>query len=484
MASMDLSKEDIEIVEYGSKGREGSTSEYTIDRAAERRGLNIFSTQVNTKARHPDYPSSMFIYLLCSLDRSNIGNARVLNSDTGNSLQQTIHLSNTDYTTALMIFLVAYFLFETPSNYLLKRFTPSRWIAFLMFSWGAMTMCLGAANNFSSLTAIRFLLGMFEAGLFPGLVYFLTFWYRPEERALRVALILASASLAGAFGGAIAYGVGRMNLTSGLEAWRWLFLLEGIPSCALAFIVFFFFPDYPETASSRWLSAEEKELAIERIKGVASLGHDKVTWEEAKETVMDWRLYLHYLLHLRLRSLLLHIPLRPTIVSGLGYSGLTAQLFTVPPYACAYVITCFVSWLSDRYEARSYVAGGSLLIAGIMFIVEGVLAPTAFKARYAVLCFAVSFAFGSIPPLLSWLTANLRSTASATLGVPMNVSMGAIGQIIGVYIYLSKEAPGYPTGHFTNAGFALLGTVVALVLRFVYVRRNRNLAPGEKQWRL
>ncbi|KAK7446649.1 hypothetical protein VKT23_014343 [Stygiomarasmius scandens] len=460
--------------EYDSK-EQGSTSEYVFDRVAEKRLIRKLDIRI--------IPFSMLIYLLNSLDRFNIGNARILNSDTGDSLQQTINLSNHDYTSALMVFLVAYFLFETPSNYLLKRFTPSRWISFLMFAWGAMTMCLGAANSFGSLTAIRFLLGMSEAGLFPGLVYLLTFWYRPEERALRVALILSSATLAGGFGGAIAYGVGKMNGISGLEAWRWLFILEGAPSSALAFAVFFFFPDYPETA--KWLSDDERELAIERIKGVASLGHAKITWAEAKETLMDWRLYLHYLVYLCIAVPFSSISLfAPTIVSGLGYTGLTAQLFTIPPYACAYVVTCLISWLSDRWEARGYVAASGLFIAGIMFIIEGALEPTAFKARYGVLCIAISFANGPAPPLLSWLTANLRSTTSATLAVPLNISVGVIGQIIGVYIYLAKEAPGYPTGHFTNAAFALVGSVVALVLRAVYVRKNRSLASQEMQWRL
>ena len=99
-----------------------------------------------------------------------------------------------------MIFYVSYTLFETPSNYMLKRFRPSRWIAFLMFAWGAMTMILGGINNFGGLVAFRFLLGVFEAGLFPGMIYFLTFWYRPEERALRIALILASATFYYGFG--------------------------------------------------------------------------------------------------------------------------------------------------------------------------------------------------------------------------------------------------------------------------------------------
>ncbi|KIK64090.1 hypothetical protein GYMLUDRAFT_40332 [Collybiopsis luxurians FD-317 M1] len=423
----------------------------------------------------------MLIYLLCSLDRSNIGNARILNDTTGNDLQQTIHLSSEQYTTALMVFLVAYFIFETPSNYMLKAFRPSRWIALLMFCWGAMTICLGATTNYGSLTAVRFLLGMFEAGLFPGLVYFLTFWYKSNERAIRVALILACATLASAFGGAIAYGIGKINGTHGLEAWRWLFILEGIPSCLLSFFVLVIFPDYPETVG--WLNDEERELATGRLKGMASLGHSKITWEEAKRTLKDWRLYVHYLIYICVSVPFSSLSLfAPSIVSGLGYTGLDAQLFTVPPYAVAFVVTVTISWLSDKYERRSLATSLCLFIAGIAFIIEGVLAPTAFRARYGILCVAVSFSFASIPPLLSWLTANLQSTGAATLGVPFNVSMGALGQIMGVYIYKANEAPAYPTGHFTNAAFALLGMVLTLILRMIYVRWNNGLGPNERKW--
>ncbi|CAE6466106.1 unnamed protein product, partial [Rhizoctonia solani] len=151
-------------------------------------------------------PASITIYLLCFLDRSNIGNARVLNDATGHSLMKSLNLTNNQYLIALQTFLIAYTVFETPSNYFLKVFRPSRWIALLMFLWGSITMILGAVQNYAGLTAVRFLLGVSEAGLFPGLVYLFTFWYRPEERSLRIALVWASATLAGAFGGAIAYG--------------------------------------------------------------------------------------------------------------------------------------------------------------------------------------------------------------------------------------------------------------------------------------
>lgn len=192
-----------------------------------------------------------------------------------------------------MVFLVAYAVFEVPSNYLLKKLSPSKWISFLMFCWGIMTISLGFTHSFASVTAIRFILGMFEAGLFPGLVYYLTFWYRTDERSIRVAFILASATLAGAFGGAIAYGVGHMNDVQVMSAWRWLFILEGIPSCASSILVWFFLPDYPETV--KWLSGEEKERAVERLKDQGSHGLESgLTWAQAKETLTDWRLYAHY----------------------------------------------------------------------------------------------------------------------------------------------------------------------------------------------
>ncbi|KAK6086224.1 major facilitator superfamily transporter [Seiridium cupressi] len=196
-------------------------------------------------------PLSAGIYFLCYLDRSNIGNAKIMNSATHNDLLTETGMSNYQYTIALMVFLVAYGLFE-------------------------------------------FLLGVFEAGLFPGLVYYLTFWYTSSERSLRVAFILASATLAGAFGGAIAYGVGHMNQAGGLSAWRWLFIIEGAPSCLSALAVWLLLPDYPEDV--KWLTAAEKTLAANRLRLEGSKGHDGgMKWADAKATLGDLRLWGHYL---------------------------------------------------------------------------------------------------------------------------------------------------------------------------------------------
>ncbi|KAL5337489.1 major facilitator superfamily domain-containing protein [Aspergillus crustosus] len=430
-------------------------------------------------------PLSAFIYLLCYLDRSNIGNAKVLNADTGNDLLTETGMSNYEFTIALMVFLIAYALFEVPSNYFLKKLRPSRWIAFLMISWGATTIGLGGAKNYGQVTGIRFLLGVTEAGLFPGLVYYLTFWYRTSERSLRVALILASATLAGAFGGAIAYGVGYLNGTHGHSAWRWLFFIEGAPSCASAILVWFFLPDYPESA--KWLTEDERELARQRLQVEGSKGAAKaMTWSEAKAVLTEWRLYVHYAIYFGISTPFSSLSLfTPSITAGLGYENLQAQLMTVPPYAVAYVMTIAVAWSADHFNARGLHSAIFSFIGAMGFLASAVLPPDAYLKRYGCLIVGSSGAFSCIPPLLGWLSSNIHSTAGAGLAIALNISFGAPGQIVGVWIYKSNEAKsGYPTGHWTNAGLLLFVSVVCILLHLYYVWANkgRGASTGLKRY--
>ena len=125
-------------------------------------------------------------------------------------------------------------------------------------------------------------------------MYHVTFWYKSDERSLRIALFFASATLAGAFGGAIAYAVGHMDQVNNLPGWRWLFILEGIPSVVAAFLVYFLMPDYPETA--KWLSPDERALAEERLRHDGShASSEGITWHTTKETLSQVNLWLHFI---------------------------------------------------------------------------------------------------------------------------------------------------------------------------------------------
>ncbi|KAF7922074.1 uncharacterized protein EAE98_008285 [Botrytis deweyae] len=423
------------------------------------------------------------IYLLCYLDRSNIGNAKTLNSSTHDDLLSDTHMTNFQYIIALMVFLIAYAIFEVPSNYFLKKLSPSKWISFLMFSWGIMTIGLGFTHNFAGVTAVRFLLGMFEAGLFPGLVYYLTFWYRTSERSIRVAFILASATLAGAFGGAIAFGVGHMNGTHGMSAWRWLFVIEGIPSCLSSILVFFYLPDYPETV--KWLSKDEKDLATRRLATEGAKGGDKgLTWQEAKETLCTWRLYAHYAIYFGISTPFSSLSLfTPSITAGLGYKNLEAQLMTVPPYAVAYVVTILVSWSADHFNARALHSSIMALVGAIGFTASALLPPTSYNSRYGCLIIAASGAFSCIPPLLGFLSSNIFSTAGIGLAIALNISVGAPGQIAGVWIYKSNQAKeGFPLGHWVNAGLLYFVCVGCVGLRFYYGWRNKKVGEGMRRF--
>ncbi|KAI1655619.1 MFS general substrate transporter [Daldinia decipiens] len=425
-------------------------------------------------------PLSAGIYFLCYLDRSNIGNAKIMNASTGDDLMTETGMTNFQYTISLMIFLVAYGLFEVPSNILLKKLRPSRWIAFLMFSWGALTIGLGGVHSYASVTVVRFLLGVFEAGLFPGLVYYLTFWYKSEERSIRVAFILASATLAGAFGGAIAYGIGHMNQAGGLSAWRWLFIIEGVPSCLSAFLVWFLLPDYPEDA--KWLSIQERDLAVQRLHIEGSKGHHKaMTWADAKATLVDWRLWGHYLVYFGISTPFSSLSLfTPSITAGLGYHNLQAQLMTVPPYAVAYVVQILTSWSADHFNARGLHSAALATIGAVGFLASAVLPADAYASRYGCLIVAASGTFACIPPLLGWLSSNIFSTASVGLAIALNIGLGgAPGQIVGVWIYKADEALlGYPTGHWTNAALLFMVAVGCVMLRVYYAFRNKKIIRG------
>lgn len=167
-------------------------------------------------------PMIMLAYLLCFLDRINIGNARLF------GMEKDLKLHGNQYQIAVAVLFIPYVLVEVPSNLILKKFTPSKWLATITVCWGIVSTLMGLVHNYAGLIVCRALLGLLEGGLLPGLTVYLTLFYTKKELALRIGYLFVSSALAGACGGLLAYGIGFMSGVSGMAGWRWVFILEGM----------------------------------------------------------------------------------------------------------------------------------------------------------------------------------------------------------------------------------------------------------------
>lgn len=159
------------------------------------------------------------LYLLSFLDRSNVGNARL------EGLATDLHMTGNQYLTGLTLYFIGYVLFEVPCNIILKLWTPRMWLPTLTILWGIVATLMGVTQNLAGFFVARFFLGVAESGLFPGIVFYLSMWYKRNERQYRVALFFSAASLAGAFGGILAWGIAHMRGVGNYNGWRWIFIL-------------------------------------------------------------------------------------------------------------------------------------------------------------------------------------------------------------------------------------------------------------------
>lgn len=181
--------------------------------------LEIDHTAEKKLVRKLDFmiiPPVMLLYLFSFLDRVNIGNARLY------GLEEDLGMTGDQFQTAVSLLFVTYILSELPSNLVIKKFTPSRWLSFLTTAWGITATLTGIAQSYGGLIACRLVLGALEGGLFPGLTIYLTLFYTRREIALRVGYLFVSAAISGSVGGLLAYGIGHMDGTAGYRGWRWI----------------------------------------------------------------------------------------------------------------------------------------------------------------------------------------------------------------------------------------------------------------------
>ncbi|KAM0294309.1 hypothetical protein ACHAPM_011404 [Fusarium culmorum] len=405
-------------------------------------------------------------YLLNYLDRVNLGNARTLNNDTPeHNIVTQLNLTGQKYNIAVALFFVPYVLMEFPSNILLKYFSPSKWISRIMVSWGIVTICTAAVSTYGGLLAVRIFLGLAEAGFFPGIMMYLCFWYKPEERATRMAIFASSVAVAGAFGGLLATGISYLNGKAGLAGWQWLFVLEGIPAVIVGILVWFYLPDYPQTVS--WLSPEERAFAVKRLGPYAPSMNDK-HWDSkvAKETVSDYFFWLFAIAYFFMaNSLNAFGYFAPTIVASLGFEGKYGQLMTVPPNVFAVFIIVGNCLHSDKTKERS-----KHVLGGLTFVATGYLLLAFVKhwgVRYFAVCL-IACTNAAVLPFVAHRTATVRGSTATALATGGMIAISNTGGITAPFLFPSSTSPMYAMGNWTVFAFLVSAGCITGYVWYVF----------------
>ncbi|EKD12348.1 high-affinity nicotinic acid transporter [Drepanopeziza brunnea f. sp. 'multigermtubi' MB_m1] len=425
--------------------RMGKVSDKTVDKSAttssvesaEAQGFDLKATK--KLVRKIDWhliPFLSLIYLLCFLDRTNIGNARL------DHLEQDLHLQGIQYNDCLAILFPFYIAAEIPSNIMMKKLRPSIWLTFIMLFWSVAMICQGFVKDYSGLMATRVFLGIFEGGLFPGVNYYITNWYPRHECGFRMALFFSAATLAGAFGGILARGISEMDGVGGVAAWAWIFILEGLLSILVSFSAYWAINDYPATA--KFLSTEERAEVERRIAADHGNLSNHFAYKYVFQAIKDWKIYSESIQHMLIcmsgfcpiYSFALFLP---TIIKHMGYTNNQAQLMSVPPYVIACFFTIVASWLADRVKQRGVFMLGFQLVAISGFaLLAGSVQP---RIQYAGTVLAAIGIYPQIPLGLAWNGNNIGGSLKRGTGIAMQVMGGNCGGIIASYVYLTRDSP-------------------------------------------
>ncbi|KAL4968349.1 major facilitator superfamily domain-containing protein [Aspergillus stella-maris] len=425
-------------------------------------------------------PPLTLLYLANFVDRSNVGNAKIL------GLEKDLNLTNHQYANALAVFFVFYVVSELPSNLVLKRMTPKFWLPFLVFLTGIIVMCIGFVKTYAQFVVVRALLGTAEGGLYPGSLLFLSTLYTREELALRVGIFYSSASLSGAFGGLLARGFSAIPATSTVHgSWRWIFIIEGLITCVIAASAYPLLPNSVDTAT--FLTPEEREFAIARLKAShrtpGSLSGyepepEKFRWSEVRRGILSFQLFFTGTVYFCICCALFSFSLfLPSIIQTLGYTANEAQLLSVPPYAVASAVGVAVAFLSDHLRVRGKLILVSLPLAIIGYVLIARVSSNVTK--YGLTFLMASGIYGSVPPLLVWILNNSAGHYKRATAGAMQVCLANCGGIVAAFMYPNTEKPSYVKSHDIILG-VLCYSWVAVLLNVLHVWKiNRDKASGK-----
>ncbi|EKM81780.1 hypothetical protein AGABI1DRAFT_126137 [Agaricus bisporus var. burnettii JB137-S8] len=423
-------------------------------------------------------PWLSLLYLASFLDRTAIGNARLYH------MQDDLHIDDTQYLLSLTIFFFSYAVFEVPSNIFLKRLRPSLWLSGLMLLWGIAMMAQGLVTDYAGLLGTRWTLGVFEAGLFPGVNYYLSCWYKRSEFGIRAAIFFSAATVSGAFGGLLAAAISNMDGIGGKAAWAWIFILEGLATVLLGVMSFFIVQDFPDTA--KFLTEAERTVVIRRLQtdDQFSAAGEKLRWKYVFQSLVDWKTWVGMMAYTGCDAALYAFALfLPSIINQLGeifqrFKATPANLLTVPVYVFACIVTCTVGFCADRYGNRGYfnMAFFCLGGAGYIILISSRNAALSYFAVYMATCGI----YPVIPNTIAWVSNNVEGSYKRSVTLAMVISFGNINGAVSSNVYRARDAPWYPLGHGLVLMYIGLGLASNIIMFFFLRRENAARERGER----
>lgn len=407
------------------------------------------------------------------MDRGNIGNAKI------EGLETQLGLIGNQYNIALTMYFIPYCVFECPANLVLKKFRPSRWLPGITAMWGIIVTLMGLVKTYPQLVGVRACLGVVEAGLFPGAVYYLSLWYPRFQLQMRIGLFFGAASIAGAFSGLFAYAISFMNGIGGLQGWSWIFILEGLMTFVTGVFAFFVMVDFPATA--KFLTPEERAFVIWRKKyDNSSVGEEEhFEMRHLWSALSDWQVWLHILIYMSVVAPLYGITFfLPTIIHTFGYNDAISELLSVPPYVCATIILYLFSHFSDKIKMRFPFIYAGLLMCLIGFAINIADVPTGVKYFGTFWCVAGSYA--AFPGVVAWLGNNLAGQYKRGIGMALHIGIGNFSGAMACNIYRGQDSPRYIIGHAIELMFVGIGLICVPIAVVCYNRINSQRDAAEK----
>ncbi|ABS66279.1 major facilitator superfamily MFS_1 [Xanthobacter versatilis] len=397
-------------------------------------------------------PFLMLCYVVAYLDRVNVGFAKL-------QMSQDLNFSETVYGLGAGIFFLGYFLFEVPSNVILHKVGARIWIARIMVTWGLISGAFMFVSSAPMFYALRFLLGVAEAGFYPGIILYLTYWYPSHRRAKIIAIFMSAIPISGIFGNPLSgWIMDSFHGTSGLAGWQWMFLIEAIPAIAIGIVIYFYLDNGIRDA--KWLSAEHKAVLEYEIaqEEKTKEGHHSVAGVFADNRI--WLMsFIYFCFVMGQYALTFWMP---TLVKATGVVGnFHIGLVSAIPFLCAVIAMNLIGRSSDRHRERRW----HLVVPALMGAVGFTVAATSTSTTVAIifLSIAAAGAISCAPLFWSLPTAFLAGTGAAA-GIALINSVGNLAGFVSPYLigFLKDLTGSTQVGMYALAAILVAGAAAVL----------------------